>query len=166
MTCLISCICAANSKSNYSYKTKECWWKILQMNFKTVSSDFSWSGCLKRFIILIVTSVAIISIQVTKGKRVCLGFLEEKAKQVCLLILLLNFWHYSKCISKIDLFCMKNKNKNICSTYFTQGRGKKEGNFPLYLLVTFQALGKGLWYIPSCLCGEATQRIRKQPSFC
>lgn len=108
--------------------------------------------CLKQFIILIVTSAAIVSIQVTKGKRVCLGFLEEKAKQVCLLILLLNFWHYSKyIISKIGLFFMTNKNKNICSTYFTQGRGKKEGNFPLYLLVTFQALGKGWWHIPSCL---------------
>lgn len=161
MTCSISCTCAANSKSNYSYKTKECWWKILQINFETVSSDFSWSRyCLSETIHYFNYSAAIVSIQVTKGKRVCPGFLEEKAKQVCLLILLLNFWHYSKCIYLQNRFTFyeKEKQKYLQCTYFIQGRGKKEGNFPLYLLVTFQALGKGWWHIPS------RHAVRKQPS--
>lgn len=45
--------------------------------------------------------------------------------------------------------------------------GRKEGNFPLYLLVTFQALGKGMMAhsILVMLSGrKQTQHIRKQPS--
>lgn len=149
---MISCTCAANSKSNYSYKTKECWWKILQMNFKTVSSDFSWSRCLSETIHYFnCYFCGYCFYSGDKGEKGLPGIPGGKGK-AGMLILLLNFWHYCKyIISKIGLFFMTNKNKNICSTYFTQGRGKKEGNFPLYLLVTFQALGKGWWHIPSCL---------------
>lgn len=131
MTCSISCTCAANSKSNYSYKTKGCWWKVLQINFKLFLLILADQDivCLKQFIILIITSAAIVSIQVTKGKRVCPGFLEEKAKQVCLLIFaLISGIIPNVFISKIDLLFMKKK--NICSVpILFKVKTRKKGTF-------------------------------------
>ena len=104
--------------------------------------------------------MVIVFIQVTKGKRVCQGSREEKAKQVRLahfsLQCLASFQIYSSL--KINTFLWKKKIVLSVLNLVLLGLGeRKEGNFPFHLLVTFQALGKGVMAhsIPVMLSGRS-----------
>lgn len=100
---------------------------------------------------LIVLFVALVFIQGTKEKRVCLGFLEEKAKQVWQLIFLISFWHYSKCSHLKDrYFLMENKNPLSMLNFILLGYRKgKKVTFLFICWWLSKPWGRGWWHIPS-----------------